>query len=293
MMKTSWVSRCARWASRTCEVFVVVYAVALYARWGAGLLFGDAWWLLALANTFAVYLFVPMPVAALVALIARNRAAGLAVLAGGALFAALYWPQLVPRYAEQPSGEVIRVMTFNAPFPAYGSDSAAQRAVAHIGGREVVLVNAHPTASAGIAHWQDLPAYVSATYARREREVAEVCVALRGETRPVILAGDMNATEQSAVYGLLAQRLGDSWREAGVGFGHTFPAPVFRMADVPFPAPEWLKSPGGLLDRPTPGGLVRLDYIFHSNELRAAGVRVVNVGQSDHLAVVAEFAWRQ
>jgi endonuclease/exonuclease/phosphatase (EEP) superfamily protein YafD len=71
----------------------------------------------------------------------------------------------------------------------------------------------------------------------------------------------------------------DAYREAGAGFGHTFPAPRDGQRS-------------GL-----PLGLrftVRLDYVYHSTHFRAIAARVAEWdGGSDHLAVVATLAWNE
>ncbi len=105
----------------------VVYCAGLYLRWITGQLFGDSWWLLALADTFALYLYAPLLVLAPIALLTRRRSALLAVFAGATLFFAQYGALLIPipLRAQSAGINALRVMTFNIPFPYYGSDEQA------------------------------------------------------------------------------------------------------------------------------------------------------------------------
>lgn|GEM_PF-3871452 len=105
---------------------------------------------------------------------------------------------------------------------------------------------------------------------------------LSGEMRPIIIAGDMNTTDQTTAYRMLTSQYRDSWREAGFGLGLTFPAPVFRLSDIPLPLPRRWKARGGLLDRTVTAGLLRLDHILHSDDFRAVGAQTVVIRQSDH-----------
>lgn len=123
----------------------------------------------------------------------------------------------------------------------------------------------------------------SGTWAVREREAeARVVAELAASRGPLIAAGDLNATDLSAAYGTITGVLRDSWREAGWGFGHTFPG-----AD----------SPGGSRPKiagfPVPMWLVRIDHIFHSPDLIARAARIgPHDGVSDHRPVIAEISFK-
>jgi endonuclease/exonuclease/phosphatase (EEP) superfamily protein YafD len=95
--------------------------------------------------------------------------------------------------------------------------------------------------------------------------------------RPVsgsqLLTGDFNQTDWSRSYDRLANVLNDSFREAGRGFGHTYPSDLGLGRT--------------LISLP----LVRIDYIFHSADMRAVSARVGPDGGSDHLPVIADLAF--
>jgi len=91
-----------------------VYFTLLFGWAILHLLFGDRWWWLFLVNSFAVYLFLPLPVILVAALLARRRetSSGLAAaLALGAyLYGELFLPQLPRGHTDSPT---FVVMTYN------------------------------------------------------------------------------------------------------------------------------------------------------------------------------------
>lgn len=90
------------------------------------------------------------------------------------------------------------------------------------------------------------------------------------DASPSLLVGDFNKTPYSLLYRRL-RRYGllDAFREGGRGLGFTFP--VFgRFHRLPLPP------------------LVRIDYIWHTPDLRVLGCRTGPDGGSDHLPLQAE-----
>jgi endonuclease/exonuclease/phosphatase family metal-dependent hydrolase len=97
----------------------------------------------------------------------------------------------------------------------------------------------------------------------------------------LIVAGDLNATDQNHAYELIANELHDAWRRVGFGFGHTFPGHPTRDEGGSRPS---------ILGLSSPLWLIRIDYIFHSQELEATSARLglyPGPGGSDHRGVVA------
>jgi vancomycin resistance protein VanJ len=91
---------------------------------------------------------------------------------------------------------------------------------------------------------------------------------------PTILLGDFNAADQSVNYATLARTgLNDAFREAGWGFGWTYPARIDHFASA-FP-------------------LVRIDYIWYTDDFRATRAWVGPDAGSDHLPVLAELVWEE
>ena len=147
-------------------------------------------------------------------------------------------------------------------------------AVLDVGGAPVRVLVVHPEPP-GIS-WLDgdLPLPVGLHEDRVRTELADVARRAAGSSVPALVAGDLNATDQSRAYGTLARVLDDAYREAGWGFGFTFP---FELR---------------VNGRQVPGPFARLDYVFHSDDLYPQWARVRCRPGSDHCALVVQFVWR-
>ena len=104
---TTWLT--ARLVTLARVYFTVLFAWAILHA-----LFGDRWWWLFLPNSFAVYLFLPLPAILVIALLARKRETwigfGVALALGAYLFGGLFLPKFQPARA---SGPTLTVMTCN------------------------------------------------------------------------------------------------------------------------------------------------------------------------------------
>ncbi|WP_418982289.1 endonuclease/exonuclease/phosphatase family protein [Alistipes sp.] len=96
---------------------------------------------------------------------------------------------------------------------------------------------------------------------RRVEQVSQIRALVDSTRYPVILAGDFNDTPSSYTYRRLKGELNDGFRERGSGYGGTF---------------RYL------------GGLLRIDYIFYDDSLRAVRYEILKEDVSDHKAVVAD-----
>jgi vancomycin resistance protein VanJ len=89
---------------------------------------------------------------------------------------------------------------------------------------------------------------------------------------PSVLMGDFNMVDQSENYSILTNAgLEDAFREAGWGFGATWPARKIE--------PLW--------------PMLRLDYIWYSAHIQAVRAWVGSGAGSDHLPVFAELVWQE
>jgi endonuclease/exonuclease/phosphatase (EEP) superfamily protein YafD len=140
-----------------------------------------------------------------------------------------------------------------------------------ISGETLRFVNFHTYA--GPAHTQ--------MREKQARALAEFATAHPGA---LIMAGDLNATDQNAAYATITDVLQDTWRKVGFGFGHTFPGK---------PTPDIGGSRPVILGIPVPTWLVRIDYLFYSDALIAvdAGLGAGDAG-SDHRAVIGTFVFK-
>jgi endonuclease/exonuclease/phosphatase (EEP) superfamily protein YafD len=139
-------------------------------------------------------------------------------------------------------------------------------------GREITLVNFHAIPPGPLN-----PANLGHTVRERERQIGALVAFADSRSGPLIVKGDLNVTDRSAVYRTMARSLQDAWVERGWGFGHTFPGAA---------------SPGS--SRPTwagmyvPKWLLRLDYVFCSDHWRVERAWIGPWdGVSDHRPVVA------
>ncbi len=136
-------------------------------------------------------------------------------------------------------------------------------------GRQVAVVNVHPPPP-GIS--------LNPRHMYFSRSLGDMAglAEMTGGGGPTILLGDFNVTDQSEDYAILASsNLSDSYREAGYGFGLSYPAN---------------KLYGYTNTRSIP--LVRIDYIWHTDHLAASRAWVGSDVGSDHLPVLAELVWQ-
>jgi endonuclease/exonuclease/phosphatase (EEP) superfamily protein YafD len=132
-----------------------------------------------------------------------------------------------------------------------------------VDGRELTAISAHPPPP----RWVGLQDYQSTGI----MEISYFAdLATIGD--PTILMGDFNAVDQSVDYRLLADAgLHDAFREAGWGFGLTWPD---------YSALPWLQDP-----------VIRIDYIWHTGHFEAQQAWVGPSTGSDHRAVIAQLYW--
>jgi vancomycin resistance protein VanJ len=123
-----------------------------------------------------------------------------------------------------------------------------------------------------------------ATYFREREAEAKVLSRLaETEALPLIVAGDFNATDRNDSYATLTRHLSDAWRGAGSGLGNTFPGA--SRSDTP------RSSRPDPLGIDVPQWLLRIDYVFHSDDWQAVDARIGPWdGYSDHRPVIAELA---
>jgi endonuclease/exonuclease/phosphatase (EEP) superfamily protein YafD len=141
-------------------------------------------------------------------------------------------------------------------------------------GQEVRLINFHMWPVTFLPN-----NYLSLNYRAREAQalyLADYARVTSWET-PVIAAGDANVTHLSDAYRLITDVLVDAWQEGGYGLGHTYPGEYVHEG-----------YPEGIGNWRGPRWLVRIDYIFHSDQWETVETRLANSnGVSDHRAVIA------
>ncbi|MBZ0297772.1 MAG: endonuclease/exonuclease/phosphatase family protein [Anaerolineae bacterium] len=103
----------------------------------------------------------------------------------------------------------------------------------------------------------------------RNRQIDQLLTILETERNPFVVAGDFNMSDNTVKYGEVAAQLDDAFREAGFGIGATWP--YNEIAGFPAFVPP----------------LLRIDYIWHSDEFRAVRATTGPQLGSDHYPVVA------
>jgi vancomycin resistance protein VanJ len=157
------------------------------------------------------------------------------------------------------------------PLPKPAEATRAQHALVETPMGAVVVWNVHPN-----------PAVRSGWETQRQ-VLASVAADIATETRPVIVMGDFNATDQSANYRLIANWLTDAHRATGQGFGFTFPDfSRARSLDLPATTRPLLAT----------GPLVRIDHILASRHFTPRQAYVVPLAYgSDHRPVGVVLGW--
>jgi len=160
-------------------------------------------------------------------------------------------------------------------FPLVEGMHLSQRLVLGMGGGNLHLFNAHlqPPQVAGerlVGSLLFVPTRYDTTI--QDRELVHLLEEVDSVEGPVVVVGDFNMTEGSPGYSELTRRLVDAYREAGWGFGHTFPDREARSIPTPFP-------------------LLRIDYVFHSADLVTQRAKVGDRGGPDHRFLAAELSF--
>jgi endonuclease/exonuclease/phosphatase (EEP) superfamily protein YafD len=325
-------------------LYLLVMLVYLAARFTIQ----DSFWLLALLNSFALLLFLPLPFLVLLVLLARSRRAFLSLVPIILLIAAWFGPRFLPKANATQNDPFIRVMSNNLwrlnptpeqvaylaldaqadviflqevqlstqgealavldadypyqsslvdeirldlytavnltlsryPFVEAEEVPAAPfvyRNVIEVDEQRIALYNVHLVAPVGGARVQIGDNYFSRTFLgyddrQRNQQIDALLVHLTAEPYPFIVAGDFNTSDLSMTYTRLAAQMGDSFAEAGVGLGASWP--VVEALGWPAFIPPFS----------------RMDYIWHSDGLRAVNARQGEFVGSDHLPLLVDFA---
>lgn len=109
----------------------------------------------------------------------------------------------------------------------------------------------------------------------RNQQIENLLAHLQNERLTYIVAGDFNTSDFSVTYNKLAAYMHDSFAEAGWGLGGSWPVAWLRSG-----LPDWLPP------------LIRIDYIWHSDDLRTVRAWQGPPVGSDHLPLFAELALR-
>jgi len=142
----------------------------------------------------------------------------------------------------------------------------------------VLVVNAHSYATGPT----DLET-IRWSIRERYRQAQTLVAFAQTHPGPLLYPGDSNTTDQNDAYRMLTTAWADSFREAGRGFGHTYPgsdfsgSKRFQFGDVSLP--QWL---------------IRIDFVWHSPHWQAINAQVGPWdGYSDHRPMIAQLVLRR
>lgn len=153
-----------------------------------------------------------------------------------------------------------------------------QRLEMDIGRRNIALYNAHPRWPIGEPRffslpWFELNAFLRYDDSIRNQQIHTLIASLQREPLPYIMVGDFNMSQYAATYEQIAEVAQDAFREAGTGWGNTWPADLQSNLPVPL--------------------LLRLDYIWYSEAFDVDDVERGPELASDHLPVRATLVLRE
>jgi endonuclease/exonuclease/phosphatase (EEP) superfamily protein YafD len=130
-------------------------------------------------------------------------------------------------------------------------------------GRPLQIIVAHLTPNYPISQVVQL---AQSWYDQRAAQVEYLRQIVVQRQRPTVVLCDCNFTDTSQTYSTTKGFLRDSFREVGWGLGHTMKGPLFPAS--------------------------RLDYIWHSPELKAVKATVSLDASSDHLPLLVQLQWK-
>lgn len=153
----------------------------------------------------------------------------------------------------------------------FTSDSVFTRVVIDFNGTQIAVYNVSLAAPFDFGGGTTLPGLLlNYDTQERDEQVGALIDRLSREELPAIVSGDFNLTEFEPAYSRLAEVLNDSFRVAGSGLGFTFPS-------------GGTYSFSGALQP-----VLRIDYVWYSDEFRALSAEVGEPLGSDHLPLTVQ-----
>ena len=158
---------------------------------------------------------------------------------------------------------------------------SCQRVILDLLGRAVTIVHVHPPQpTIRYASWGPIPLPANFDVGDTQRTLRAAIGELGAPGRfpnPALVVGDFNVSDRQPFYRELRRRFGDAYRQAGWGFGFTFPNAPF---DPHFFGVHTVSLP--LVP------LARIDYVLSSDAWVTVAAHTGNMPGSDHRFVVAE-----
>lgn len=156
-----------------------------------------------------------------------------------------------------------------------GNENGFQRVTVEVNGQQVALYNTHlafPVGGSRIGRLENtfyLRVLLGYQDDARNAQRDMLVDMLETEPLPFIVAGDFNTSDLSPSYSALASVMNDAFKERGYGFGGSWPVASARGL------PSFIPP------------IIRIDYIWHNDGLRALEASQGPRLGSDHLPVLA------
>jgi len=109
---------------------------------------------------------------------------------------------------------------------------------------------------------EDMMRKLKKAFERRAPQIEQIMEEVKKSPYPTILAGDFNDTPISYTYGLMRDALDDAYRDCEFGIGNTYNGPI------PY---------------------LRIDHLFHDEQIDVHSYRVKHDPWSDHFPVICSF----
>ena len=197
-------------------------------------------------------------------------------------YAATGIPELLSVYPYQLSQPEVWGNMIVSRYPLSSAEDLAdfgyslpQRAVVEVEGQQIALYNLHltwPIVQPRVdlnTRFFFINALTGYDETARNSQLERLQAVLAEEPLPWLAVGDFNLSAFSPVYDRLRHTMNDAHRAAGFGLGLSWPAPKNQMRLPP---------------------LLRIDYVWHSDEFRACSSHRAPPLASDHFAIVATLA---
>lgn len=159
----------------------------------------------------------------------------------------------------------------------WGVGCSCQRMLLDVQGQRIQLINAHPQAPQyKLRYWKPvrwIPFLLiprSFNAAEQDVPIHTIVGNVQSRSAPMLVIGDFNTSDRQPNYWLLRKYLKDAYREAGTGFGLTYPNDGHGGEKV------WVPP------------LLRIDYIFYSRGIAARHAYTFAAPASDHRPVIAD-----
>lgn len=303
--------------SRLLSTLSTTYLIAMVAYFALRLILGDRLWWIALLNAFVIYTFIPayilLMLAALAGLWRQVARLGLLALLSILWFGPFFQESLIQ---VDTTNATLKIVTFNmgrssegvgwlrdleadlvvlqeveqplptdlypyqieqpgkrwllSRYPVVSQDDEAPqpRVVLDVDGQKIAVYNiSMPVPIADLERFSisaNIPIIgklVNYDEDRRNEEIMILRDFLENETLPYVVAGDFNMSQHALIYSDLALDMTDAFRATSAGLGVTWSA-----ESIP---------------------LLRLDYIWISDTLRAIASDIGPALGGDHLPVIA------